>query len=476
MIEMIQIGDSPLDNHFFEKNLTLLKNHLSEPIDLKRSLSGKITTIHANSGQLTVQYEGILLHSKYDPNKEGIDFAKNIKPGSRICLYGFGLGYHLEPLLEKIGPDGFLLVIELNPDILAAAMKLKNHTQLFNNNRFKLIFGVNEFDVSNTISKEMQRISESESDRLEILFHAPSFKCLPKNFPALKNALEVLLLERRFPSIFRDLEQGNYCLNEEKIKVSPGVNSLKNAHIGKPALMISAGPSLDSVLPYLNHLQGHLILACVDTAFPALLKNNISPEYVFSLDPQIDSAFFFADYKKGLTKLIYTPTANHNILKDYPGKNYVVYKEGKNFSNYEQSKSKGTTQAGGSVACLGLDVLIQFGCEPIFLTGQDCALTEKRFYSKHTQFNQKLFSKISGIFQLEKLHKDKFYEKKLMEVINTYGTAITTDQVMYSYIRNLEEIASQHKKTRIYNICSQGAAIEGVNSLNSISELKRWFS
>ena len=103
-------------------------------------------------------------------------------------------------------------------------------------------------------------------------------------------------------------------------------------------------------------------------------------------------------------------------------------------------------------------------------------LTEKRFYSKHTQFNQKLFSKISGIFQLEKLHKDKFYEKKLMEVINTYGTAITTDQVMYSYIRNLEEIASQHKKTRIYYICSQGAAIEGVNSLNSISELKRWFS
>ena len=286
MIERIQFGDPPLDNHLFEINLTSLKNHLSKSVDFKNRLSEKITTINSNSGHPTVQYEGNLLHSKYDPNKEGIDFAKNIKSGSRIFLYGFGLGYHLEPLLKKIGPDGFLLVVELNPDILTAAMKLKNQTQLFNHNRFKLIFGVDEFDTSNTISKEMQRISESDSDRLEILFHAPSFKCMPKNFPALKNALEILLLERRFPSIFRDLEQGNYSLNEEIIKASSGINSLINAHIGKPALMVSAGPSLDTVLPYLKHLQNNLILTCVDTAFPALLKNNISPKYVFTRDPQ----------------------------------------------------------------------------------------------------------------------------------------------------------------------------------------------
>ena len=131
MIERIQFGDPPLDNHLFEINLTSLKNHLSKSVDFKSSLSEKITTINSNAGQPTVQYEGNLLHSKYDPNKEGIDFAKNIKSGSRIFLYGFGLGYHLEPLLEKIGPDGFLLVAELNPDILTAAMKLKNQTQLF---------------------------------------------------------------------------------------------------------------------------------------------------------------------------------------------------------------------------------------------------------------------------------------------------------------------------------------------------------
>jgi len=473
-LQKIQFGDPLLESHFFEINLASLKNHLSKSPKLPNRLTDKIDVIDSNSGQPTVKYEGVLLHSKYDPNKEGINFAKNIKPGSHICLYGFGLGYHLEHLLEKVGPDGYLLVIELNPDLLSAAMRLKDHTQLFNNNRFKLIFGEDEFEVSNLISKEMERLSESGSDQLEILFHSPSFKCLPKNFPALKNALEILLMERRFPAVFRDLEQGNYFINKETVKAASGINSLKNAHLGKPALMISAGPSLDSVLPYLKYLQGNLILACVDTVFPILLKNGIYPEYVFSLDPQIDSAFFFSDYKKGQTKLICTPTANHNVLNIFPGEHYIVYKEGNNLDP-EQSKIKGTTQAGGSVACLGVDSLIQLGCKPIFLTGQDCAFAGKRYYSKHTQFNQKLFPRISGVSQLNKLHKEKFYEKITLEVMSTNGTKIVTDQVMYSYLRNLEEIANEHKKTKIYNLCSQGAGLEGIQPVHSISELSRWF-
>jgi len=141
MIVKMQFGEPSLDNHFFQKNLALLKDHVSWTANIHNELSKKITVLDANSGKPTAQYENILLHSKYDPEKEGAEFAKKIPPGSRVCLYGFGIGYHLKPLLEKIGPDGFLLVIELNLDILATALKIRDHTQLFQNNRFKLISG-----------------------------------------------------------------------------------------------------------------------------------------------------------------------------------------------------------------------------------------------------------------------------------------------------------------------------------------------
>ena len=128
------------------------------------------------------------------------------------------------------------------------------------------------------------------------------------------------------------------------------------------------------------------------------------------------------------------------------------------------------------MACLGVDALIQFGCDPIFLIGQDCALTGDRYYSKHSRFNQQLFSQIAGSAQLNWLHQKNFQKKKPVKIKNTYGNDMLTDQLMYSYLRNLEEISMQNKNTRIYNLCSQGAAIEGVDPLYSISELKRWFS
>ena len=238
--------------------------------------------------------------------------------------------------------------------------------------------------------------------------------------------------------------------------------------------MISAGPSLDTALPYLKHIQNDFLITCVDTAFPVLLQAGIEPVYVFSLDPQSESALYFADYKNGSTKLVFTATANHDVLKNFPGECFVVYKEGHIFSQPQEIKQKGVTQAGGSVSCLGLDALIQFGCNPIFLVGQDCALTSSRYYSKSTRFNQLLVSKISEAKQLDQLHQTKFNEKIPVKIKNTYGLELLTDQVMYSYLRNLEQIAKQNKNTKIYNLCSTGAAIEGANPLNSISELRRW--
>ena len=238
--------------------------------------------------------------------------------------------------------------------------------------------------------------------------------------------------------------------------------------------MVSAGPSLDTALPYLKHIQNNFLITCVDTAFPVLLRAGIEAAYVFSLDPQSESALYFADYKNGSTKLVFTATANHDVLKNFPGECIVVYKEGYISSQSQEIKQKGFTQAGGSVSCLGLDALIQFGCNPVFLVGQDCAMTNNRYYSKNTRFNQLLVSNISESRQLDQLHQAKFNEKTPVKIKNTYGSDLLTDQLMYSYLRNLEQIAKQNKNTQIFNLCSRGAAIEGVNPLNSISELKRW--
>ena len=462
-----------MDNHFFSNNIKSLKSSVSALGN--ENLSAKISVITASSGKPTLRFNNILLHSSYDPEKEALRFAEKLQPGARVCLYGFGLGYHLNAVLNKIGPEGYLLVIELNSDILTAALTFRDQTKIFEDRRLRLIYGQDEAEVSREVSDEMERLTGDPTNNLEVLFHAPSFKCIPSTFPSLTNALEILLLERRFPAIFGDLEKANYSLNKEIVTRSSGINELKNSHKGKPCVLVSAGPSLDLALPYLHRLQKDFLIACVDTSYPILTQNNIQPDYVFSLDPQIDSAAHFIENPAENTKLIFMPSANHNVLKNFSGERFVVFKEGHRLSNENETamKEKGTTRAGGSVACMALDTLIHFGCDPIFLMGQDCAFSGNRYYSSYSQFNKQLQSKILKTKPLEILHQEKSREKKQLSVECTQANSLLTDQVMYSYLRTLEHIIQANPNTRVFNLYSHGAEIEDAPVLGSINEIRR---
>jgi len=460
---------------FYKKNIAALKTRWPEMDSVPEIFSDRVESITATNGKPTLRFDKLLIHSGYDPVKEGLSFAKSILPGSRVCLYGFGLGYHVQSLLEKLGPDGRLLVIELNPDLLSAALHLRDQTNLFADPRLQIIFGHEESTVSREISKQMSawtRSSSTASRPVEVLFHSPSFKCIPTDFPSLTNALEVLLMERRFPAVLGDLESQNYSLNQEMVRQSPGINSLKGMHRGQPGVLVSAGPSLDDLLPYLQRFTRSAVIASVDTALPILAREEICPHYAFTLDPQEESFLSFRENLDGRFKLIYTPTAATKIISCFQGEKFVVFKEG--HSLYQNQKSqmeeKGSTQTGGSVSCLGLDCLIQLGCDPIFLIGQDCAYSGGRTYSRHSDMNVQLLDRIAARVTLSSGHTEKTGAKKQIRINDNFGSTVSTSQSMYSYKRTLEEIARQHTGTRIYNLSSHGAELENITPLCSVSE------
>ncbi len=457
---------------YFKKNKLLLEKHSSAAKELAEGLPPTIRVQSTPTGEDTVWHNDMLIHSMYDPVKEGRAFANKVGPGSQVCLYGFGLGYHIKSLLEKIGPSGFLLVTELNPDLVLAAMTLKDQSAILSDERFHLVFGFNEEKVAAEITDYMGRLQEECKGKLDVLFHPPSFKCIPSTFPRLTNSLEVLLLERRFPAVLGSTEQENYELNIELVRQSPGINELNCEHNGKPGILISAGPSLDDILPYLQQMRGDAVLACVDTTLPIPAREGIHPDYVFSLDPQEISFEYFRENLGSTAKLIFTPTANSKIVHSYQGEKYVVFKEGSKFiDNDSVADKKGSTPAGGSVSCLALDVMIQLGCNPIFLTGQDLSFPSNRNYSRFSNNNEQIMDKVNDKISLKKSHLAKTRESKTISVETNDGREVTTNQAMYSYLRAIEELAAAAPETTIYNLCSHGAQIDHVISLGSVNEL-----
>ena len=104
-------------NNYFKKNILLVEQHSPYVRDLLEELPPSIKVQATPSGDNTIWPNNTLIHSTYDPAKEGRALASKVKTGSQVFLYGFGLGYHIGPILNKIGPSGFLLAIELNPDL-----------------------------------------------------------------------------------------------------------------------------------------------------------------------------------------------------------------------------------------------------------------------------------------------------------------------------------------------------------------------
>ena len=441
---------------------------------LSDTLSDRVEALSTANGDATLRYDNLLIHSVYDPVKEGNKFAKDIQPGSFVCLVGFGLGYHVQSLLEKVGPNGKLLVIELNLDLLSAAMILKDQTEILSDSRLHLIFGREEMAVSKEISEQMETWTlSSDAPPAEVLFHSPSFKSIPDCFPSLTNALEVMLMERRFPAVLGDLESQNYFYNREVVRQSPGINSLAGTHRGQPGILVSAGPSLDDLLPHLKRIGPSVVIGCVDTALPILTRAGIFPQYVFTLDPQEESFRHIRGNLDSAFKLIYTPTAHPKIVSCFEGEKFVVFKEGHSlYKNQEASmKEKGITQAGGSVSCLGLDCLIRLGCDPVFLSGQDCAYSGGRTYSRHSDGNQQLLDRIPHGNTLVNAHSEQTGLQKQIRITGASGQMVLTSQSMFSYKRTIEQIAIHHPETRIYNLVSHGAELENITHLGSINEL-----
>ncbi len=458
---------------YFDRNIKITRSRFSEVQGIENKISDSIVIEETRSGDQTLRFNNLLIHSGYDPKKEAAKFAQKTKEGNKVFLYGFGLGYHIKSILDRIGPNGSLLVVELNSEILSASFSSIDHTEILKDPRFFLISNPDQQKAAKEISKHMASLGVSSNAKsAEILVHNPSFNSLPKRFEKIANALEILLMERRVPLIFGNLESQNYTLNKEIIIKSKGIRSLEDTHKNKPAILISAGPSLDNAIPYIKSLGNSAVLACVDTAFPILARVQAPLDYVFSLDPQDDSFEFFVDHLNSSASLIYLATANARVMANYKGSKIVAFKKE---SAYDESgllaEEKGTTVAGGSASCFGLDCLIQMGCNPIFIVGQDCAFTGNRTYARKSIQEDKLIMLVKNEKTVASEHLNKSKLHKRIAISNDQGCEILSNQLLYNYLRNIEELAAQSQETKIYNLWSNGAQIKQTSSVGSYSEL-----
>lgn len=230
------------------------------------------------------------------------------------------------------------------------------------------------------------------------------------------------------------------------------INDYKNKYKDMPAVIVSAGPSLEKELKILKQYEKKFIIISGGRTLPTLKNRDIKVDFTCIIDAGIES---YNVIKEGLnykTNIIYSEIINKEILNNYYGEKtyYPADCFEKTFSSMLNMKLDSLVSGGGSVAHTCTELARYLGCNPIIFLGQDLAFTNDRIHSQEAIINENNSA----------TEYDTFVE-------DVYGGVVGTSFPLDSYRIQLERYIHVYKKRENYlefiNCSDGGAKIKGTN-------------
>lgn len=250
------------------------------------------------------------------------------------------------------------------------------------------------------------------------------------------------------------VEQG--IANMPAIAQHHNLRELDGAFRGRPAILISPGPSLDKNIAQLKAAQGKALLIAPLQTLRRLYKANIRPDFVLVLDATdltTDPYDFFNDVPADfLATLIVGVNCHPSVVKKFQ-RVYFFSASGPLDHWLEEMLGNQplVNLEASSVAISALLLAQHWGCNPIVLTGQDLALADSgQRYAEDAQLNN-------------------LTAPKLMTLPGYHGGTVQTPSDYFLFHHQFELIAqgfgASHPDVQLCNCTEGGAYIQGYDHL-----------
>lgn len=416
------------------------------------------TTSGHNTIRMTIEGRQVLLHSKREPLKEAQRFVEkiNVDDGNFIVVYGMGLGFHVKEIFSNIiskRPETKLLVIEPSFKVFEKAMSLYDFADEISNDRVEFAVGMDEEDVREKLSKLFKMY---ENDAIKVFEFNVYRRLFPEYFErvddTMKNALSVGISNYTTVINYIDEWHSNILKNLKHIIKSPGVTDYQGKFSGKPAIVISAGPSLDKNGFLLKKIKGKALLIAVDTAVKPLLSMGIEPDIVISVDSQYANFKHLEGVELPNAYCMCSPIVYPDVCDIFEGR--IIF-----FNFYFQLsvwieqylKPNGILFTGGSVATVAFDFARKIGADPIVFVGQDLAFTGDYHHCVETYSDKLFFNDLSKDRTLLQEHRQNIIDsdKTKIKEKDIFGRDVISYRVLRDYCKWLEYECGKTEGTMI---------------------------
>jgi hypothetical protein len=379
--ESLSINDSD------EDQITIIDKKHDIEIYLEKSRSGNYTI------RIKFENKERYLHSKYYPMKEAKKQIENlkVKKQQQIFALGFGLGYHLEELAKRNKYDK-VFIIEPYMSLFYTALKYVDLSDLLKSKNIIYLIGE---DISSLFDVIRSYYSLSLEKDIEFLEQKAEINLFKDKYKEIYNKIKGSINYKKTSlatNIKRSREwKRNIINNIPYIIKKPKADDFFNIFENIPVICVAAGPSLDKNINQLKKIEDNVLIMCVGTSLKPLLREDIEPDIVVSMDGNIANLEHFKDIERIPDSYLFAELGNYFEIQVKWNSKMSFFTMKRNFSGWvEEIKDKYTSiNTGGTVAHSMIDLAYKFGADPIILMGQDLAFTEEKSHASGTTYENK---------------------------------------------------------------------------------------
>ncbi len=420
----------------------------------------------------------LYLHSRHQPLDEArrlIETA-DVEEKGMICVLGFGLGYHVELIFDRVGDDGLMLILEPDLRLLRTAFSHRDFSRLILSGRMifltrpdraSVLLKLTPFQAMITVGVAF--VTHAPSVQIAGGFHTAMQSAISDFVAYCRTSLNTLIINGR-----RTAE--NIARNIAWYVASPGIGDLRQRHAGQPAIIVSAGPSLRKNKHLLRDAAGRAVIIAVPTTLQPLLDMGVTPDYVTALDYHEICAMFFEKLPAFLpTRLVAEPKANRVILSGFPGPVSVLGNEFAERLIRELHPGKPTLRPGATVAHLAFYLAEHLGCDPIIFVGQDLGFADGLAYAPGTSHEDVWRPELGRFCTLEMKHWEYIARERpiLRRIEDGQGRPMYTEERLYAYLQQFERDFAT-TRARIIDATEGGARKRGAEAMALKDALARF--
>lgn len=396
------------------------------------------------------------LQSRYNADEAARQWATQVNgkltSNSVIIVFGFGDGSYIRELL-KYGEKEKIVVYEPCREVFWQVFGREEVAQILENERvYLLVEGISD----RLLYGYLESLVSYRNFQLVEICVLPNYdRLFPKSYRNLLDqhlfVVNQLIFSRNTEIIYATEFLHNMIRLIKDVVKQYSVVQLediieKQGLCGMPAVLVSAGPSLDKNIAKLKEIHENVFVMAVDTALNTVLANGIIPDMTITIDSH-KLPVLFEDERVQKIPIVVSTCSNEKIILKNSAKHFYELRDEDYLGEVYQRLGKEVRglPTGGSVANDALALLVLMGFKTIIFMGQDLAYpggVRHAFDAYHM-----VHPLVDGM---------QYYE-----VEDMYGEKVLTESNMEMYRRWFEFFIALKPQVRFVDATEGGVKIHG---------------